>query len=83
MKLIYLILDHAARNITRGEVSVPQDLGEYTDTQIHYHVGLCVQAGYLRATGTVRTDGLGRFKGLAGLTWDGHEALDELRSQYG
>lgn len=85
MRLIYLILDHAARRITDGAIAVPT-FDDFTNHQVHYHIGLCVQAKYLVAEPqnvSVRVDGKSKFTGLVGVTWKGHEALDELRAEHG
>lgn len=85
MRLIYLILDHAARHITDGAIPVPT-FDDFTNHQVHYHVSLCADAKYLSVEttgGQIRLDGKGKIRGLVGLTWKGHEALDELRAEHG
>ena len=78
MALIRALLDHV-ENTCEVDWVEPPDLPHYTDHQIHYHVSLCQQAGFLEARNTAGAEALyPRFEVL-NLTWDGHEMLDSLR----
>ena len=48
---------------------------EYRDAEINYHIGLCMQAGYLEA----EYEPIDRTYQIINLTWDGHEELDRHR----
>ena len=78
MKLICRILVHVECHLVSGLIPVPEFDG-YSDSEIHYHVGLCEQAGYLVTGGAGVYDGEKQYSGLGSLTWTGHEALSELR----
>ena len=80
MKLICKILDYVEREANGGPVSVPEFDG-YEDVDIHYHVGLCVEAGYIVADKPGLYGGVRAFPGIHRLTWAGHEALEELRRE--
>ena len=73
MKLIKLILKHAEKSEPdrRGWIDEPEIPG-YEDTQIGYHLTLCVEAGYIRVNSTGQ---------ILALTWAGHSALDDLRAR--
>lgn len=80
-KLIYRLLTHVERH-TNGPIAVPTIKG-YDPAVVHYHVGLCVEAGYLVADKPGLYDGVRLFSGIERLTWHGHEALDRLRQEHG
>ena len=81
-KLIYRILCHVERH-TNGPIQVP-DVDGYEPEVVHYHVGLCEEANYLVVAGKPSLyDGKRMFSGIERLTWDGHEALDQLRRDNG
>ena len=80
MKLIYKLLEYMAS--CDRPARVPEIEG-YTDEQVHYHVGLCSQAGYME----IGKPGFGpegiRYSSMDRLTWAGHEALDKWREGRG
>ncbi|MDE0170740.1 MAG: DUF2513 domain-containing protein [bacterium] len=80
-KLIYRILCHVERH-TNGPIQVP-DIEGYAPEVVHYHVGLCDEAGYLVAGSVGIYEGKRMFNGIERITWDGHEALDRLRRDNG
>ena len=71
IELVKQILKHCERHAPgpRGFIYHPEILGYEIDV-VEYHVRLCGDAGYLR----VNNSGL-----IQELTWQGHEALEELR----
>ena len=75
MDLICDLLTYVEKNATDEPLPVPK-LDGYSKAQIHYHIGLCSEAGYLRAS-FYRDDITKRCKQLGHLTWAGHELLDE------
>lgn len=79
MELIGQILGHVEASECYSGVPVPE-FEEYTEAQVHYHVGLCEEAGYLVASPPRCFDGVRRFPGLGRLTWAGRDALDAIRS---
>ena len=77
MQLIRKILQ--AVESADDEIPVPEFVC-YTESQVHYHVGLCQEAGYI-VVGKPSTYEVGRrFPSIERLTWAGHEALDSLRN---
>lgn len=79
MDLIKKILAFVEEQESCRNIPVP-DLCGYTEDQIHYHVGLCHEAGYLVA-GSPGTYSTGRrFPEILYMTWGGHEALANLRN---
>lgn len=82
MNLICRILRYAEGNETDHAIPAPRISG-YTDAQVRYHIGLCVQAGYLTAEAPKGgpSGSVPRYTDIGHLTCDGHEALDELCPQ--
>ena len=79
-KLIRKILEHVEREQTNGPVG-PPEFDDYPAIEVHYHVGLCVEAGYIVADAPGLYDGQRVFSAIHRLTWEGHEALDRLRRE--
>ena len=81
-ELIFWLLEYvSARH--RGEAIWVPDVPEsanYTDAQVHYHVGLCVDAGYLVADEPKDFKGKRRYSHIHGLTWSGHDKLEEIQT---
>ncbi len=78
MELICEILRYAESAPTLAGRAVPEIDGYDTD-QVHYHVHLCEQAGYLEASKPIAVSGGGlRYARLGRLTWQGHDALERL-----
>lgn len=80
MRLVCKILECVASRETEGPVAPPRING-YSDAQVHYHIGLCREAGYVDVDTTKASiePGVGRrFYSIGLLTWHGHEALDRL-----
>lgn len=78
--LICKILEYVEREQINGPVAAPSFEG-YTPTQVHNHIKLCVEAGYIEAPGAGIYDGGIRYNQIDRLTWLGHEALDDLRQR--
>ena len=80
MKLICKILAYIERVYGSNGVPTPE-FPDYSDSQVHYHIGLCLQAGYL--TAQVVSGAEERFPRyeIGTLTWQGHEALEALRAR--
>ncbi len=76
MTLIARILRYAEGNASLTVWSRIPKFDGYTDAEVHYHIGLCIQAEYLQNTKSVPFNG--RCLGVGLLTWAGHEALDRL-----
>ncbi len=78
MELIYLILAYAEEHgdLNNRKRCVP-NFDEYDPDYIDYHVRLCEEAGYLKASWPS-----GNRRGhVQRLTWQGHEALDASRTR--
>ena len=80
MKLILKILECAERR-TVGGFSAVDDCPAYSWEVVHYHVGLCAQAGYLEARQISGAEEPHVRYEIGNLTWDGHEALGRLRQE--
>ena len=74
MTLIYKILEWTESHAD-GDPKTPPEIQGYQDAEINYHIGLCIQAGYLEANYRP----IDRTYRIINLTWDGHEALDRHR----
>ena len=48
MNLICQLLAHVECKQTEGPVEIPP-IQDYSEGQVHYHVGLCIEAGYIDA----------------------------------
>lgn len=79
--LIYQLLAYVEEK-TNGPVEVPT-LRCYTHHQVHNHVRLCVEAGYIETDKPGWFDGLLYYPAIHRLTWLGHEALDQMRRDRG
>ena len=78
IKLIREILQYVETEHADSAVAVPE-FNSYDDVQVHYHIGLCVEAGYLISSNPAVSKGQRKFSTIQRLTWEGHEALDRLR----
>ena len=58
---------------------VPEIEG-YSEGQVHYHVGLCQEAGYMVVRHPTAEGPRRRSRGIERLRWKGHEALDGMRA---
>ena len=58
---------------------VPSFCG-HSEEQVHYHIGLCRQAGSIETTEPMKPTSTTQFTtyGIRSLTWAGHEMLKEL-----
>ena len=76
MQLIPWILRHV-RCKADGKAALPiPDFLEHELEFVRYHVGLCKEAGFLRA----KKIAVGEFDyEIWNLTWDGHEFLEQNR----
>ena len=82
MDLIRRILEHIESQETTGLVK-PPEVPNVSTHEVCYHARLCRQAGYISDNKeTVNGDGPPTILlcRLGELTWAGHEALTELRS---
>ena len=80
MKLILKILECAERR-TAGGFSAVDECPAYAWHVVHYHVGLCEQAGYLAANPISGAEEPHTRYEIGDLTWAGHEALARLRRE--
>ena len=76
MKLIYKILKWAECNAD-GHPQPSPEMDGYRDPEINYHVGLCLQAGYLEA----EYRPVDQTYRIIKLTWEGHNELDRHRGR--
>ena len=77
-KLIRKLLEYVEMSHTGGRLPVPE-FRDYGEAEVHYHLGLCEEAGYLVLCQPTNDDQARRFGGISRLTWLGHDALDSLR----
>ena len=78
MKLIYKLLEYVECHGTVDGL-LPPEVSGYTDAEVHYHVGLCQQAGYMEVAGVSGKEEPFKRYAMYNLTWPGHEALDQHR----
>ena len=76
--LIYQLLEFVEQEHNNGPVMVPA-VEAYSDVVVHYHVGLCVEAGYLVAAEPRESNGCRTFDRIHRLTWNGHEEIERFR----
>ena len=78
-KLIRDILAYTEENACGDPLDAPEIDG-YTTIQIHYHIGLCTEAGYIHSREiTTKADAHQRYQ-ILNLTWQGHEELAKMKS---
>ncbi len=71
--LIMMILEHALAKETDEFSSAPV-LNGYASAQVHYHIGLCHEAGLLHVQ---KFDSLQPIRyNIGSLTWEGHRVLE-------
>ena len=56
------------------------EIDGYSEGQVHHHVGLSQEAGYMMVRQPVADGPQRRFPGIERLTWKGREALDGMRA---
>lgn len=79
MQLIRKILEYLEGKCQGDGQLIPvPSLEGYTDNAVCYHVGLCIQAGYIEGKNQAFIGALPMYD-MVCLTWHGHEKLDELR----
>ena len=79
MKLIRKLLEYMEVSNTEERLPVPE-FRDYSEAEVHYHLGLCEEAEYLVLYQPESNNPIRRFGGISRLTWAGHEALDVMRS---
>ena len=52
----------------------------FDQLQVHYHVGLCSEAGFLHVKEFPNSSGCWKMYQIINLSWQGHEALDKLKA---
>lgn len=81
-KLIKKILAHVEREQINGPIPPPEFDG-HPKIEVHHHIRLCEEAGFLEADKPGWYDGVLLYPSLTRLTWNGHEELDRLRRENG
>ena len=79
MKLIRMILAYVEKSRNIGDIQLPE-FSDYRKCEVEYHVKLCEEAGYLHIRLSAHDM---RPESIIQMTWQGHEALDELRKSNG
>ncbi len=74
MDLICQILKYARDNATGRGIQAPV-IPDVSEEALHYHIGLCEEAGYLKVIPRQTIGSLPRFA-ILNLTWDGHDFLE-------
>ena len=77
--LIKKLLEFTEQKVS-SEDTLPPEVNGYTTEQVHYHVGLCYEAGYMNVRSISGADSPYKQYVITSLTWEGHEALDRLRT---
>ena len=84
LDLVRKILEYVEREQEDEPVNLPE-LEGHTETEVYQHVTMCQERGYLKLAHRQPVDNRpwpgNRHTGIAQLTWEGHNALDEMRSQ--
>ena len=78
LRLIRRILEYDESQTSCGMRDAPE-CQQYSWKEVHYHIGLCGQAGYLSICTITGPDEAHPRYEAGNLTWQGHEALDKLR----
>ena len=79
MPLVRQLLEYTEMQNTEERMPAPEFDG-YSEAEVHYHLGLCEEAGYLILHPPAQGGPPRRFGGITRLTWKGHETLDAMRS---
>ena len=82
MKLIRKLHDWAEMSTMEERLPVP-DFNDYSEAEVHCHLGLCEEAGYLVLYQPEANDPTRRFGRISRLTWAGHEDLRAIRAEHG
>lgn len=77
--LIRYILEYAEGKES-GAFSHAPECSKHSWEELHYHIGLCGEAGFLRVKKVSAADEAHPRYEVGSLTWEGHEALDRLRA---
>ncbi len=77
-KLIRAILEYVECHGNGSWINAPE-LNGYSNTQIMYHIKLCMQAGFLEAMEDSGIGYDGEIYRVKSLTWSGHNELERLR----
>ena len=81
MSLIRKLLEYVEAQ-TDGRYHDAPGCLDFAQESVHYHIGLCGQAGFLEVRKiSGGEEPLARYE-LRNLTWAGHESLDRLRLGY-
>ena len=78
MKLIRKLLEYTEMSPTEDPLPIPE-INDYSEAEVHYHLELCEEAGYLMLYQPISEGPERRFRGILRMTWAGHEALDGMR----
>ena len=78
MQLIYKILRYAEERANGRRLDAPS-CTDYSPEQVHYHIGLCEQAGYLEVALAGANPGGPPYYVIVALTWSGHEVLAQQK----
>ena len=76
--LIRKILEYAERRSSGAFSPAPECL-QYSLEAVHYHIGLCGEAGLLIVESISGAEEPYTRYAIGNLTWNGYEALDELK----
>ena len=79
MKLIRKLLKRAEMSQSEDAIPIPE-FDDYSEAEVHYHVGLCHEAEYMVVYLPRAEEPGRRFQGIIRLTWAGHETLDSMRA---
>ena len=80
MGLIRKLLRYAEERAEGFPLEAPE-YRSYSAAEVHYHLGLCRQAGYLEASeSTYAGHSFPRYL-IVNLTWRGHEELERLNDE--
>ena len=78
MNLIRKILEYASEQGNGEPLEAPICPG-HDATVIHYHIGLCEQAGFFDVYVVSHPDETNKRYAIGSMTWAGHDELERLR----
>ena len=88
MELVFKILEFVEASERDERKGIQIEIEGYEESQVNYHIEICVEAELLRYATTSFFDGGRSVRMVANppfvdrLTWAGHNELSDLRRQY-
>ena len=74
------LLQYAEANATGQLIDAPE-FERYSEEEVHYHLGLCRQAGYMEVSSSTYAGMPTPRYMIINLTWAGHGELERLNQE--